>query len=237
MLEERKEFQELDIKLTQQMKEDFQTYYSLIEEWNKKIDITAIVEEEEVEVKHFLDSLTILRLPCVRQAEKVADIGTGGGFPGIPLRIVKDCELLLLDSLQKRIRFLDEVVKKLGLDKVTTLHGRAEDFAHKPQYRESYDLVVSRAVAALPTLVEYCIPYVKPGGHFVAMKGPNVQEELEDSKYAIQLLGGEIEEVQEFTIGDGQYSRTLVVVHKVKKTPRKYPRRQGRPRKEPLQAK
>ena len=190
---------------------------------------------EEVNEKHFVDSLALIHAIELTESYKVLDLGTGAGFPGIPLKIAfPHLEIVLLDSLNKRIKFLNEVIAQLGLTGISAYHGRAEEFAKKTEYREQFDLVVSRAVANLSTLSEYCIPYVKIGGYFVSYKSGDVQEELEKSKKAIDILGGCLEDVEEFTLPQSDISRTLVVIEKEQSTKKKYPRMGGKPSKEPL---
>ena len=227
--------EEVDFKISDEELGKFKRYKELLQEWNEKIDITTIIEDEEVDIKHFLDSLTVLDSDVVKEGMKVIDIGTGGGFPGLPLKIVRDdLDILLLDSLNKRINFLKEVIKELGLKNIDALHGRAEELSRKPEYREQYDLAVSRAVAYLDTLVEYTLPFVKPGGYFVSMKGPDVQEEVDQAKNAIDTLGGRLVEVKEVKIPQSDIVHSLVVIEKIRPTGKKYPRGGGKPRKKPL---
>ena len=188
------ELANLGIELNEHQKEQFDQYYELLVEWNKVMNLTGITEYEEVNLKHFTDSLSIARVKDMHQVQSVIDIGTGAGFPGIPLKIVyPELEVVLLDSLNKRIKFLDEVIRTLGLEKIRTIHGRAEDFAKPGQKREQYDLCVSRAVANLASLSEYCLPYVKIGGEFISYKSGEIEEELSDAKGAVFLLGGRMQ--------------------------------------------
>lgn len=213
----------------------FETYRKLILERNAKIDITAITEDREIDNKHFIDSLSIFRNIEPPSHARVMDMGTGGGFPGIPMKIFDpSMEVTLVDSLKKRIDFLKTVVDELGLEGVRCIHARAEDFLQDPEERESFDLVVSRAVAPMPTLVEYCLPGVKIKGVFIAMKGPAGKEEVRKAAHAISLLGGRIETVDEFTWTEDEYRRTLIQIRKEKPSPQKYPRGQGKARKSPL---
>lgn len=213
----------------------FEAYRALIKEWNAKIDITAITEDREIDNKHFIDSLSIFRQIKTPSQARVMDMGSGGGFPGIPMKIYEPgLEMTLIDSLKKRVDFLREVVDRLGLEGIRCIHARAEDLLRDPKERESYDLVVSRAVAPLPTLLEYCLPGVKINGQFIAMKGPGGQEEVIQSDRAIKTLGGHLERVDRFLWTEDSYQRTLVLIQKVKETPDKYPRGQGKPRKNPL---
>lgn len=217
------------------MYDNFIEYKTLIKEWNEKINLTTITEDEEIIKKHFIDSIKVFKFPYVREAKNIIDIGTGGGFPGIPMKIVKsDCSIVLLDSLNKRINFLNEVIDKLELDDIRTIHGRAEDFAQKAEYREKFDLTVSRAVANLAVLLELCLPYVKVGGYFVALKGPSIEDEIKDAKVALRVLGGSIEEIIEVNIAGSDLKHNLLVIKKVKDTPKKYPRKAGTANKSPI---
>lgn len=227
--------EELEIQLSEKQINQFIQYYELLVEWNKVMNLTGITEWEEVVQKHFVDSLALIHAIELTESYKVLDLGTGAGFPGIPLKIAfPHLEIVLLDSLNKRIKFLNEVIAQLGLTGISAYHGRAEEFAKKTEYREQFDLVVSRAVANLSTLSEYCIPYVKIGGYFVSYKSGDVQEELEKSEKAIDILGGCLEDVEEFTLPQSDISRTLVIIEKEQSTKKKYPRMGGKPSKEPL---
>lgn len=208
-------------------------YKDLLKEWNEKINLTAIEDDRDIIIKHFIDSASIL--PFIdNKSSKVIDVGTGAGFPGIPLKIMlDDLKVTLLDSLDKRVKFLNEVIKDLKLGEITALHGRAEDFGVKEGHRENYDIVVARAVAALPVLLEYCLPFVKAGGKFIAMKGSNI-EELDNSKKALDILGGKLEDVKEFDLPFSDMKRNIIIVRKFRQTPAKYPRKAGKPTKEPL---
>ena len=236
-----KGLEQLSITLSGEQKQQFLTYYECLVEKNKVMNLTAITEYEEVITKHFLDSLAVVKTSCFK-SEKLAgkrliDIGTGAGFPGIPLKIAfPELEILLLDSLNKRINFLNEVTEMLGLTKINTVHGRAEDYAKQKGYRESFDFCVSRAVANLSTLSEYCIPFVKPGGCFISYKSGSVDQELIQAEKAVKILGGQREEVVRFSLADTDMDRSFVVIRKAKPTPKKYPRKAGLPSKEPLGA-
>lgn len=226
---------DLGFQLSEKMLRQFETYYKMLVEWNKVMNLTGITEYEEVYEKHFLDSLCIVKACALKGEEKVIDIGTGAGFPGIPLKIAfPELKITLLDSLKKRINFLDEVIKELGLTDIHTIHGRAEDFAKNKDYRENYDLCVSRAVANLSTLSEYCVPFIKEGGYFIPYKSGEIDEELKESQKAVSILGGKTENVVKFNIPDTDIKRSFVVIKKVKTTPKKYPRKAGLPAKEPL---
>lgn len=213
----------------------FERYKELLVEWNDRIDITAITDEIGIEEKHFLDSLSVFRnLPACRGLH-VIDIGTGGGFPGIPMKIYDpSLHMTLFDSLQKRILFLQEVIKTCSLTNTEAIHGRAEEFFHLESYRDRFDVAVSRAVAPFATLLEYCLPAVRVGGVFLAMKGPSIDEELAVAQPALDALGGWIEKIDSFQWTPEHYDRNIVVVKKVRSTPKKYPRGQGKPRKAPL---
>lgn len=225
----------LDIKLTDEQISKFILYKELLLEWNQKINITAIEDEEEIDIKHFLDSLTIFKTALFKKGVKVIDIGTGGGFPGLPLKIVdNNIDLVLLDSLKKRINFLDEVIKNLELDNVNTIHGRAEDYGQDKLYREKFDIAISRAVASLDILCEYCLPFVKVGGYFISMKGKEVQDELDEAKKAVSILGGEVVEKLLVEVPNSNIVHSLIIFKKVSETPTKYPRQAGKPKKNPL---
>jgi 16S rRNA (guanine527-N7)-methyltransferase len=213
----------------------FIKYKDLIKEWNQKVNITAITEDSEIIKKHFIDSIKIFKFSPLASAKNIIDIGTGGGFPGIPIKIMEEKkEVVLLDSLNKRVKFLDEVIRNLNLVNISTIHGRAEDFARVDKYREMFDVAVSRAVANLTTLSELCIPYVKVNGYFVAMKGPSVEEEIIQAKNALSILGGKIEDVIQVSIEDSDLKHNLVIIKKIKSTPKTYPRQAGTASKSPL---
>ena len=225
----------LDIILDQEQINQFDEYYEILVEWNKVMNLTGITEYQEVVEKHFLDSLSIVKVMDMDQAERVIDIGTGAGFPGIPLKIAfPKLDIVLLDSLNKRIRFLDHVIEELGLEGIRTIHGRAEDYARDGKYRERFDLCVSRAVANLSSLSEYCLPYVKVGGRFVSYKSGDIEEEVNDASKAIALLGGKKERIEKFQLPDTDIQRSFVVIRKTKNTQKRYPRKAGMPTKEPL---
>lgn len=225
----------MGVELNDTQVQQFIKYYEILVEWNSFMNLTGITEYEEVVQKHFVDSLALCKAMDVHSVSSLIDIGTGAGFPGIPLKIAyPHLKVTLLDSLQKRIKFLNEVVMQLGLEEVETIHGRAEDFAKPSMRRESYDVCVSRAVANLTSLSEYCLPYVNLGGYFVPYKSGKVEEELETSKKAVFLLGGKIEEEVKFDLPDSDISRSLIKIKKVSATPKKYPRKSGMATKEPL---
>ena len=223
---------ELDITDTQL--QQFDDYYRFLVEKNKVMNLTTIIEKEDVVLKHFIDSIYIMKYTDFDE-KKVIDIGTGAGFPGLPLKIAyPDTEVVLFDSLNKRIKFLDEVIAQLGLKGISTVHGRAEDGGKSKELREQFDVSVSRAVADLSVLAEYNLPFVKVGGYFVAYKSGEIDEELEKSKKAILILGGQIEKVDKFKLPETDIERSLVYIKKVKNTPKKFPRKAGLPAKEPI---
>lgn len=227
----------LSIKLSQYQTEQFYRYYQLLTQWNKIMNLTAITEPDQVVTKHFADSLALVKAIKVEEIScmNVIDVGTGAGFPGIPLKIAfPECQMTLLDSLNKRINFLDEVISQLELEDIKAVHGRAEDFGRDFLYREKYDLCVSRAVANLSTLSEYCIPFVKLGGCFISYKSGNVEDEINQAKGALKLLGGKIESIDEFILPGSDMKRTLLKIRKMEGTSKKYPRKAGLPKKEPL---
>ena len=229
------ELEKIGITLNERQKQQFDKYYEMLVEWNKVMNLTGITEYDEVNLKHFTDSLTIARTQEMQKVQSVIDIGTGAGFPGIPLKIVfTHLKVVLLDSLNKRIKFLDAVIEELGLENISTIHGRAEDFAKKKEYREQFDLCVSRAVANLSTLSEYCLPFVAVNGSFVSYKSGDSEEEIHQAKHAISLLGGKVKNVDKFQLPGTDMGRALVEIKKTKQTPGKYPRKAGLPAKEPL---
>ena len=225
-----KGLEELGIALSQEQKKQFITYYEYLVEKNKVMNLTAITEYNEVILKHFLDSLSIVKVGSFDQkkltGKSVIDIGTGAGFPGIPLKIAfPELKITLLDSLNKRVNFLNEVIEMLGLKDVTAIHGRAEDYAKQKEHREKYDFCVSRAVANLSTLSEYCIPFVKEGGSFISYKSGKIDEELAQAENAVKILGGKVQDVVKFPLMDTDMDRSFVVIKKMKPTAKKYPRK------------
>lgn len=226
---------ELDITLSEKQQAQFYRYYELLVEWNKVMNLTGITEYEEVNEKHFIDSLSLVKVLDISKINTVIDIGTGAGFPGIPLKIAfPHLKVTLLDSLNKRIKYLDAVIDELELKDIHTIHGRAEEYARKEEYREKYDLAVSRAVANLSTLSEYCVPYVKVGGMFVPYKSGEIDEEVKAAQTAIKVLGGKQTEVVKFTLPGSDINRSFVKIQKVKSTGKKFPRKAGLPAKEPI---
>ncbi len=229
-----KQCKALEIELEDKKQEQFYHYMELLQKWNENINLTAITEPEEVLQKHFIDSLTIM--PYIKNNEKVIDVGTGAGFPGIPLKIAKEeVEVILLDALNKRLNFLNEVIQELELSTIETVHLRAEEAGRNKDLREKFDVSVSRAVAPLSVLVEYLLPLVKVNGKCICMKGSNVEEEIRNSKKAIEILGGNIEKIEEFTLPNSDIKRNIIIIKKVSKTPSKYPRKPGTPSKEPIE--
>lgn len=201
-------------------------FREILVDWNTRMNLTNITEPDDVDLKHFLDSMTLFLVPEFKNSSTVIDVGTGAGFPSLPLKIANDnLEITLLDPLLKRIKFLDNVIKELNLSGMTTIHIRAEEAGIDEKYREKYDLATSRAVANLSTLSEYCLPFVKVGGKFVAMKGKDCDTEIKEAENAIKLLGGKISEIKKLSLSDGDNERTLIVIDKVKATPKKYPRK------------
>lgn len=226
-------FQKIDISLNEKQINRYYEYMNLLIEWNKKINLTAIIEPNDIILKHFVDSVTILK--HIKDNESIVDVGTGAGFPGIPLKIANDTlNITLLDSLNKRINFLNEVIQKNNLEKIQTVHSRVEDFGNNVKYREKFDIATSRAVANLSILAEYMLPLVKVGGRCICMKGSEIEEELEKSKKAINLLGGKVTKVEQFKLINSDITRNIVIIEKVKNTANKYPRKAGIPAKQPL---
>ena len=224
---------DVNLELSEKQYEQFIKYMRLVQEWNEKINLTAIVEPRDVILKHFVDSLTICKE--LQKNKTLADIGTGAGFPGIPVKILRpDLDITLIDSLNKRVNFLTMVIEALKLEKIIALHGRIEDFGKNKKYREKFDYVTSRAVANLSTLSEYMIPLVKIGGKCICMKGSNIDEELKNAEKAIKTLGGKIEKVDTFLLPDTDMGRNIILIKKEKATPNKYPRKAGTPAKEPI---
>lgn len=220
-------------KLSDKQENQFEKYMKLLVEWNKKVNLTAITEHDDIILKHFVDSLTIEKY--INNGASVIDVGTGAGFPGIPLKIYNESlDVTLLDSLNKRINFLNEVIKELDLEKIKTIHLRAEDGGKDKMLREKFDVATSRAVANLSTLSEYLLPFVKVGGEAICMKGPNVEDELKDAKKAIKILGGEVEKNEKIVLPNSDIERNIIIIKKVKPTPKSFPRKAGTPSKAPI---
>lgn len=222
----------INVKIENEQVDKLITYMKVLQEWNEKINLTAITADEDIVLKHFIDSLTVEKY--IENGAKIIDVGTGAGFPGMVLKIARnDTKITLLDSLNKRINFLNEIIQKCGLENIETVHGRAEEYGNNKEFREMYDVSIARAVANLSTLAEFCLPFVKVGGKFIAMKGSNI-EEIEESKEAIKILGGEIEKIDTFTLPETDIVRNIVIIKKVKNTPKQYPRKPGTPAKNPI---
>ena len=225
--------EELSIMFNEEQYKKFYKYMNLLIEWNEKINLTAITNKEDIILKHFIDSLTISKY--IDKNSKLIDVGTGAGFPGIPIKIYRDdLEITLLDSLNKRVNFLNEVIKELKLENIVAIHGRAEEIGRNKKYREYFDVATSRAVANLSTLSEYLVPFVKEDGIIISMKGDNIEEEQEEAKRAIKVLGAKIKKIDKFELPKSDIKRSLVILKKVEKTPIKYPRKPGTPAKEPI---
>lgn len=223
----------VNIEIDDKKEEQFYNYMKLLLEWNEKINLTAITEQNDIILKHFIDSITINKY--IEQSNSIIDIGTGAGFPGIPLKIMnQNKKITLVDSLNKRINFLNEVCKEISLENIQCIHARAEELASDLEYRENYETVVSRAVARLNVLIEYMLPFVKKGGLCICMKGPNIDRELEEAKNAIKVLGGKIKSVESFFLPDSDIERNVIIIEKVAETPKKYPRKAGLPSKQPI---
>ncbi len=230
-----KDLKEFNIVLSEHQTEQFFSYYEMLIEKNKVMNLTAITDFDEVIKKHFVDSLSLVKAYDLTSPVSLIDIGTGAGFPGIPLKIVfPDLEITLLDSLNKRVDFLQSVIASLDLKGIDAFHGRAEDFARREKFRERFDLCVSRAVANLSVLCEYCIPYVKIGGKFISYKSEKIMEELKTAEHAVDVLGGRVKEQISFTLPDSDINRNLIVIEKSRKTPKQYPRKAGTASKDPL---
>lgn len=223
----------INIEISDKQIEKFFDYMNLLLEWNEKINLTAITEPEDIILKHFVDCATILKY--IKDEDKIIDIGTGAGFPGIPLKILNEkLDITLMDSLNKRINFLNEIINKLDLKNIVAIHARAEELARNKEYREKFDIATSRAVANLSTLSEYMLPFVKKDGMVISMKGSNIEEEVKNAKKAVKILGGEIEKIDNFNLANTNNIRNIITIKKVVKTPREFPRKAGKPSKEPI---
>lgn len=224
--------EQININLSDEKLEKFLRYKEMLKEWNEKINLTAIIEDEEIILKHFIDSLTIEKY--IGEKVSLIDVGTGAGFPGIPLKIVRnDLKVTLMDSLNKRLIFLDNVCKNLELNDIKTVHGRAEDIGKDIKYREKFDIATARAVANMSVLLEYCLPFVKVGGLFICMKGNNI-EEVDEAEKALIKLGGIIEKIEKIYLPGTDIERNIIIVRKIKNTPKEYPRKAGVPSKNPI---
>ena len=208
-------------------------YMNLLIEWNKKINLTAIINPDDIIIKHFIDSITITKF--IETNSKIIDVGTGAGFPGLPIKIIRrDTEITLMDSLNKRILFLEEIINNLNLEKISTVHSRAEDLGRDKEYRQKFDNAISRAVAPLNYLLEYMMPFVKVGGSCICMKGANYQEELKEAEKAIFKLGGELKNIEKLELPQTDIERNIIIIKKIKDTPNQYPRKAGIPKKQPI---
>lgn len=224
-----------NINLNQEQVEQFIVYKDLLKSWNEKINLTAITDDMDIIKKHFIDSISIVKSGVLKDGMSLIDVGTGAGFPGIPIKIIMPgIKVLLLDSLNKRITYLNEVIKGLKLKDIEAVHGRAEEFSRNDKYRERFDIATARAVANLSVLSEYCIPYVKDKGYFIAMKGPSIDEELQSGKNAISTLGGKFVEIVKTEIPGEDFNHNIVIVEKIKKTEGKYPRKYAQIEKKPI---
>ena len=231
----KEEVEKLGISLTDEKLNQLALFYQLLSSWNEKMNLTRITNQEEVYLKHFYDSLTLYKEIKLETVDTLCDVGSGAGFPGIPIKIYReDTQITLLDSLNKRVLFLQEVINKLDLKNIEAIHGRAEEVARNNKYREKFDVVTSRAVANMSTLTEYMIPFIKIDGLCIMMKGSDYKEELEKSQRAINLLGAELKNVEEFILPDSDINRSVILIDKVKSTPKQYPRKAGMPSKYPI---
>ncbi|WP_419743309.1 16S rRNA (guanine(527)-N(7))-methyltransferase RsmG [Paraclostridium dentum] len=231
----KKGIEELGLKCSDETIDKFSKYREILVEWNQKMNLTGIEEEKEVYIKHFLDSVAAVKKGYIKDGMSIIDVGTGAGFPGLPLRIcLENSKVTLLDSLNKRINFLSEVCTNINIDDIELIHGRAEDFGKDEKYREQYDIATARAVAGLPILMEFCVPFIKVGGYFVCLKGPNADTELEESRKAMEVLGLEFVEKIDVELPEIELKHNIVVFKKVNSTPAKYPRKAGKPVKTPI---
>lgn len=231
----KKALQTMNARADETVLDKFRSYMEGVLDWNEKINLTAITEPDEFIVKHFIDSIICIDYPEYADAGKIIDVGTGAGFPGVPLAIVSpEKEFILMDSLNKRLRIIDELCGKSGIENVTTIHARAEELAKNKTHRQQYDLCVSRAVANMAVLAEYCLPFIKQGGVLLAYKGPDAEAEIAEASCALSTLGGRVEEIRSGNLKEFGIDHKVVVIKKIKNTPSKYPRKAGTPAKEPL---
>lgn len=225
----------IGIDISGEQLEEFEKYYIEMMIWNEKCNLTAITEENEVIIKHFYDSLLVMLFKEWNGKGRLLDIGTGAGLPGLPIKIMNtDIHITLMDSLNKRIKFLEHIIQILKLTGIEAIHARAEEMGQEDKWRERYDIVVSRAVARMPVLLEYCLPFVKIGGYFIAYKGPDAEEEIAAAKKALEILGGKIKEIKKHELPEGGGKRSLILIEKTYQTPKTYPRKAGTPEKKPL---
>lgn len=226
---------QLKLDTTPEILDKFEQLKGLLIDWNEKINLTTIIEPDEVDIKHFVDSATCIATGYIKNGCEVIDVGTGAGFPGVPVKILNDSlKVTLLDSLNKRIKYLEDVVDKLELKGIKLVHSRAEDGGINKLYREKYDIALSRAVATMNVLCEYCLPFVKVGGYFICQKGPSYKEELDNAAKAIEVLGGKVKEVKNYRLADSDITHYVIIIEKVRQTPPKYPRKAGKPAAEPI---
>jgi len=226
---------QLNIEIDQEKLNKLITFKEIMLQWNEKINLTSITDEREIFIKHYLDSATCLCTQIIKNGDKIIDVGTGAGFPGIVIKILKeDTNLTLLDSLKKRTAYLEEVADALSLKNVEIIHGRAEEYGQKKEYREMFDVALSRAVAPLNVVLEYCLPFVKEKGYFLCQKGPSYKEEMKEAEKAIEILGGKLEKVEEFLLPYSDIKHYIIVIEKAKSTPTKYPRKPGKPSANPI---
>lgn len=225
----------IGIDISGEQLEKFEKYYIEMMIWNEKCNLTAITEENEVIIKHFYDSLLVMLLKEWNGKGRLLDIGTGAGLPGLPLKIMnKDLNITLMDSLNKRIKFLEHIIGLLELTDIEAIHARAEEMGQEVKWREKYDIVISRAVARMPILLEYCLPFVKIGGYFIAYKGPDAEEEIVAATKALEILGGRIKRIEKHELPENGGKRSLILIEKTHQTPKTYPRKAGTPEKKPL---
>ncbi|MDF2520302.1 MAG: methyltransferase GidB [Clostridia bacterium] len=230
-----KGLKELNIEADDEQVRKLEMFKDLMLDWNEKINLTAITDSDEVYIKHFLDSATCLSTGYIKDSDSIIDVGTGAGFPGVPIKILRESiDITLLDSLNKRIKYLEDVVAKVNLKSVTLLHSRAEDAGLSKQHREKYDVALARAVASMNVLCEYCLPFVKAGGYFICQKGPSYKEELEAANKAIEILGGRLKEVKPYKLPYSDITHYIIIIEKMKATPTKYPRKAGKPSSDPI---
>lgn len=233
MEELRKAFEQLGIPVEEEIIKQYEAYMEGILRWNENINLTAIKDRDEFVIKHFVDSLLCCNFPEYINGESVVDMGTGAGFPGVPLAIISpEKEFLLADSLKKRLKVIDQLTASMGIDNVITVHGRAEELARNKAYREKFDVCVSRAVANMTVLAEYCLPLIRVGGYLLAYKGPDAEKEAEDAKKALKILGGKINRIQSVNLAG--FDHNIIVIEKIRETPAKFPRKAGTPAKEPI---